>query len=136
MLEFPPLRATAMSRYHNALKIAALSDPRLQQITTRLVEKNDHASWRSFADSQSLGDCQEIVSEIRSFGIPGVEGVFGEIRTDDPYVDEYGEEQEWMTHHWVTVDGRIAEFSKGSLRDHVAWDDPYDPDPEFAEYSS
>ena len=41
-------------------------------------------------------------------------------------IDEYGDEQTLMTHHWIIINGRIYDFSKGTLRDYINWDDVYD----------
>jgi hypothetical protein len=31
-----------------------------------------------------------------------------------------------MTHHWITINDKIYDFSKGTLRDYITWDDVYD----------
>lgn len=45
---------------------------------------------------------------------------------DTEYLDEEGEEQNIMTHHWVTIDGKLFDFTKGTLIDYINWDDVYD----------
>lgn len=82
-------------------------------------------AWRSFVDNQENGDCQGIVSSIID-DFKKVKKVFGEIEVDESYVDEYDEEQTLMTHHWVKINGKIYDFSKGTLRDYINWDDVYD----------
>lgn len=37
-----------------------------------------------------------------------------------------------MTHHWVTIDGEIFEFSKGTLKNYVNWFSYEDPDEDDA----
>ena len=82
-------------------------------------------AWRKFVDNQENGDCQGIVSGI-IYNFKNVNKVFGEIEVDEPYIDEYGDEQTLMTHHWITINGKIYDFSKGTLSDYINWDDMYD----------
>jgi hypothetical protein len=82
-------------------------------------------AWRTFVDNQENGDCQMIVSGI-IYNFKNVKKVFGEIEVDEPYIDEYGEEQTLMTHHWITINDKIYDFSKGTLSDYINWDDIYD----------
>jgi hypothetical protein len=82
-------------------------------------------AWRTFVDNQENGDCQMIVSGI-IHNFKNVKKVFGEIEVDEPYIDEYGEEQTLMTHHWITINDKIYDFSKGTLSDYINWDDIYD----------
>lgn len=82
-------------------------------------------AWEDFVDNQENGDCQGIVSGI-IMNFPQVKKVFGEIEVDEPYIDEDDVEQTLMTHHWVTINGEIYDFSKGTLKDYIDWDDVYD----------
>jgi len=82
-------------------------------------------AWENFVDNQENGDCQGIVSNIIT-DFKSVKKVFGEIEVDEPYTDEYGDEQTLMTHHWVTINDKIYDFSKGTLSDYINWDDVYD----------
>lgn len=82
-------------------------------------------AWKKFVDSQENGGCQGIVSNI-IHDFKNVKKVFGEIEVDEPYIDEYGDEQILMTHHWITINGKIYDFSKGTLSDYINWDDVYD----------
>jgi hypothetical protein len=83
-------------------------------------------AWKHFVDNQENGDCQGIVASIiNGFG-GSVKKVFGEIKVDDPYTDEWGEDQTLMTHHWIEIDGKIYDFSKGTLSDYIQWGDIYD----------
>lgn len=82
-------------------------------------------AWEKFVDNQEMGGCQGIVSSI-IHDFPNVKKVFGEIEVDETYIDEDGEEQSLMTHHWVTINGKIYDFSKGTLRDYIEWNDIYD----------
>ena len=100
---------------------------------------NVELAWKDFVDNQVMGNCQyicQIVSEI-----DGVDHVFGEIEVDYPTyedVDEYDDdvddyievekENYLLTHHWVTINGIIYEFSKGTLKEYIDWDDLYDVD--------
>lgn len=89
-------------------------------------------AWKSFVDSQELGDCQSIVGSIKlilkysksTYG-DRVKAHFGEIEVDEPYIDEYGEEQTLMTHHWITIDDEIYEYSKGTLKNYIDWRNLY-----------
>lgn len=95
-------------------------------------------AWKEFVDSQELGDCQSIVSTIGMMELNGVEAVFGEIEVDNPSYEEDTEYDEEIddevqvekevfefAHHWVTIDGKIYEFSKGTLKDYIDWEDIY-----------
>lgn len=96
----------------------------ISQIKKHLTEYYD--GYEDFIDHQSMGDCQSIVADIiRNF--PEVRKVFGEIEIDDYYRDEYGDEQNLMTHHWVEIDGEYYDFSKGTLKSYIQWCDEYDP---------
>lgn len=79
-----------------------------------------------FVDHQEMGGCQGIVSSI-TLSFPEVKKVFGEIEVDEPYIDEEGEEQNLMTHHWVEINGIPFDFSKGTLKDYIQFEDIYTP---------
>jgi len=53
--------------------------------------------------------------------------VFGEIDIEEPYFDEDGEEQYSMTHHWIRIGNNFFDFSKGTLKDYISFNDIYDP---------
>lgn len=91
-------------------------------IKNYFMEDNDN-DWESVVDDQELGDCQSIVSGIMKLEILGIEKHFGEIQVVNATEDEYYDKI--MTHHWVTYNGKILEFSKGTLKDFVYWDDIY-----------
>ena len=86
-----------------------------------LYNGDQDLAWKKFIDDQENGDCQGIVSGI-IYNFKNVNKVFGEIEVDEPYIDEYGDEQTLMTHHWITINGKIYDFSKGTLRDYINWD--------------
>jgi len=87
---------------------------------------SDYNNWKEFVDSQEMGDCQGIAHDIaRRFGL---KRVFGEIDVDEPYIDDDGEEQNKVTHHWIEMNGDIYDFAKGSLSDYVEFMDKYDPE--------
>ena len=90
-------------------------------------------AWENFVDNQENGDCQDIVSTI-IYDFKTVKKVFGEIEIDEPYIDEDGDEQTLMTHHWITINDKIYDFSKGTLRDYITWDDVYDVNVEGDEW--
>ncbi len=79
-------------------------------------------AWKRYINNQTIGECQEIVSNIvRNF--PQFIKHFGEIEIDNSYMDEYGDEQNLMTHHWVTLNGTIYEFSKGTLNNYIDYNE-------------
>jgi hypothetical protein len=99
----------------------------IEQIKKYLYESDGDESWKEFVDHQEIGNCQTIVADIiRKF--PQVKKYFGEIEVDEPYVDEDGNEQILMTHHWVKINGIPYDFSKGTLKEHIKFDDIYDPE--------
>jgi hypothetical protein len=98
----------------------------IDQIKGMLVEEHGEESWEDFVDNQEIGNCQFISSSIAQDFL-NVKRVFGEIEVDEPYIDEHGDEQNLVTHHWVEIDGRYYDFSKGTLKDYIEWDDMYNP---------
>lgn len=99
----------------------------------KLYNGDLNLAWENFVDNQENGDCQGIVSAI-IHEFKTVKKVFGEIEVDEPYIDEYGDEQTLMTHHWITINDKIYDFSKGTLRDYITWDDIYDVNVEGDEW--
>ena len=99
----------------------------IDEIKIHLYESEDYDNWKKFVDNQSLGDCQGIVRNIiRNF--PSVKKVFGEIEVDEPYIDENGDEQILMSHHWVKIGKDEYDFSKGTLKNYINFSDIYDPE--------
>jgi len=100
----------------------------IEKIKKYLILNSGCNNWEEFVDDQSVGDCQGIVSSIIS-EFPDTKKVFGEIEVD-PYVDEDGEEQSLMTHHWVLINNEIYDFSKGTLKYHMDFDkgEIYEPE--------
>jgi hypothetical protein len=43
---------------------------------------------------------------------------------DHPIEDD-GEIIDMMVHHWVTINDNVYEFSKGTLKDYIDWEDLY-----------
>ncbi len=113
------------------IKKLSLKKPILEQIKNYLYESEGFDSWEEFVDNQELGQCQSIVASIID-KFPKVKKVFGEITVEEPYYDEDGEEQYIMTHHWVSINGKYYDFSKGTLREYLSFDDIYDPEVEDA----
>lgn len=100
----------------------------VDQIKKYIIEDGDYESYEDFIDRQSLGECQSIVAGIIRW-FPQAKKCFGEIEVDEWYIDEDGEEQNLMTHHWVEIDGIQYDFSKGTLTNYIHFDesDLYDP---------
>lgn len=117
-----------MSNYFKELGLIYenLNNNIIEDIKNSLVEYHGEDSWEDFVDNQEIGNCQFIVSYIIS-EFPIAEKVFGEIEVDEPYIDEDGDEQNLMTHHWVIINGTSYDFSKGTLKDYINWDDVYEP---------
>lgn len=96
----------------------------IKEIISRFEEEQERP-WKEIVDDQNIGECQSIVSSIKMWKIPGIKTHFGEIKIECPLdEDDYGKQ---MTHHWVTYKGQPLEFSKGTLRYYVDWEDEYDP---------
>ena len=98
----------------------------IEDIKKSLVEYHGEDSWEDFVDNQEMGNCQFIVSYIID-EFPIAKKVFGEIEVDEPYYDEDGDEQNLMTHHWISIHEIPYDFSKGTLRNYINWNDIYDP---------
>jgi len=91
---------------------------------------NDYdKAWEEMLDETCMGDCQNIAKWIKDIadknGIKGIEHVFGEIK-----ILEGIYENKIMTHHWNTIDGKIYEYSKGTLKNYVDFDNLYSIDAE------
>ena len=96
----------------------------INKIKLSLIEENEEM-WDHIIDNQEMGDCQSIVSGIKRMNINGVKTHFGEIEILNPIEEEYS--NKIMTHHWVTYNGEVLEFSKGTLKEFVDFSDIYDP---------
>lgn len=103
----------------------AVSPSIIEKIKEELVAVNGASDWGEFVDNQTLGDCQGIVSDVVRMGLSGVVRHFGEIQIDAPLDKE--DFDKIMTHHWVSINGEVYEFSKGTLKDYVDFDDLYSP---------
>jgi hypothetical protein len=98
----------------------------IDSVKKYLIEEYDYNTFEDFVDNKELGDCQEIVSAI-CYRFKDAKKVFGEIELSDYYVDENGDEQNIMTHHWILYKNTILDFSKGSLKEYID-DDIYNPE--------
>jgi len=94
----------------------------LENIKQQVAEYNGSDTWEEFIDNQEIGECQFIASVLKDFGF---DSVFGEIEIDDEYIDEDGDPQNLVTHHWSQIGDVIYDFSKGTLKDHIEWGDLY-----------
>jgi hypothetical protein len=103
----------------------------IEDIINYLYNSEGYDNWKEFVDNQYNGQCQSIVSDI-VHNFPMVKKVFGEIEVNDPYIDDYGDEQNLVTHHWVKIMGKYYDFSKGTLKNYISFDDIYDPSIEDA----
>lgn len=119
------------------IKLELLKDASVLYYDNQLIEEysdNVDLAWVDLVDTQELGQCQSVVSSIQLLakqkGWSNIKPVFGEIQIEYPYIDENGDEQFYMTHHWITIDRVIYEFSKGSLKEYIDWNDLYSVDSE------
>jgi len=98
----------------------------LERVKYSLYEYEGYSSWNEFIDHQRLGDCQGIVSSIIS-EFPQFKKHFGHIKTDEPFYSSEDEEViDVMTHHWVSLNGIPYEFSKGTLKHYIKFNNLYD----------
>ena len=129
----------------------------IKKIQSKLMDDNNYNTWQEFVDNQESGDCQGIVLTIQDMNINEVKTFFGEIKVIDGIWDEdqkiylydendYDDDEDdaydtisedehqhdttgkIMTHHWVTINGVICEFSKGTLKKYIDWQDLYNVD--------
>lgn len=75
-------------------------------------------SWEKFVDKQKFGDDIKIVSNI-IHNFNNVKMVSGEILDDNHRLIKY---------HWVKINSKIYDFSKGTLKDYIDWGNIYDVD--------
>lgn len=105
------------------------TDNIIQFLKSELIEWYDYETWDEFVDNQELGQCQSICYHLEDLGkkhnLP-VEGHFGEIDIDEEYYnvneDEYIDK---FAHHWITINDKIFEFSKGTLKNYIDFSDLY-----------
>jgi len=87
----------------------------INEIKIHLMNDAD-CGWDRLIDNQEIGDCQSIVSSIMRLGIKGIKKQFGNIRIEQ----NCGKDEEYdgkeFTHHWVTLNGEILEFSKRNTK--------------------
>jgi len=108
------------------------TDNLVSDIKTELVDYYDYDNWDDFVDDQEMGDCQSICYFIMKSTIDksmDISHHFGEIEIDDNiyniYNVKYDEHINILTHHWISINGGICEFSKGTLKNHIDYDDVY-----------
>lgn len=92
-----------------------------EDIKNHLLEWYDFDTWEDFIQKQEIGDCQILCSGLNK--IFPINSVFGEIKIDNDYIDEYGETQNQVTHHWLLCGESIIDISKGTLKDYIVWSD-------------
>lgn len=110
----------------------------IDYLKSELIDWNGYDTWEEFIDSQEIGQCQTIAKFCDDIGnknnLPIV-WHFGYIHLDEPYYDAMEEEDVYrLTHHWVSINDEICEFSKGTLKNYIEWYNIYDTDPELKEY--
>jgi len=102
-------------------------------LKSELIDYEGYNTWEEFVEQQKLGDCQSIVYKLEDIGkmnkLP-IDAHFGEIEIDDEYYnvneDEYIDR---FVHHWITINGEIFEFSKGTHKNYIEYDDLYNVKP-------
>jgi hypothetical protein len=110
----------------------------IQDIKNFLIEEYDYNNWKEFIDNQKIGDCQSIVFSI-IYNFPICKKYFGEIKVDYPSIydeeiydediDDYVQiekENYLFTHHWIEINNIILDFSKGTLKNNIDWNNIYD----------
>lgn len=101
------------------------SEKYIEKIKKYLVNSENARNWKEFVDKQEIGDCQWIVNSIiRNFS--KAKKVVGEMETDEPYIDENGEYQSKIIHHWIRIGRNEYDFAKGTLKNYIDFDDLYD----------
>lgn len=98
----------------------------VKKIQDYLIKSYNELNWKSMIDQQSIGECQVFVNWIKDLKLPNVHGFFGNIiilESEDYF-------KKVMTHHWITINNEIYEFSKGTLKEYVNWNNLYDVEDE------
>jgi hypothetical protein len=98
-------------------------------IKNRLINYYDLKTWKHFIDNQELGDCQTICNDIiflmKNEKI-NLKHHFGIIIIDNNFYDyKYNEYIKELTHHWISLNNEIYEFSKGTLKHYINYNDIY-----------
>ncbi len=93
-------------------------------------EINKYDTWEEFIEQQKIGDSQNISYQLEEIGkknnLP-VKCHFGEIVLDNYYYDNNtNDEVKTLSHHWITINDDIVEFSKGALKNYIEWNNLYD----------
>jgi len=95
-----------------------------QKAKKYLIELDGYPSWKQFVDHQENGDCYGITHDVAK-RFPATKRVFGHIKADNGRL---------MKHYWIEVNGEIYEFSKGTLKNWIDWENLYETHPEDADY--
>lgn len=106
----------------NEWKLNESTNDIITQIKNELIS-DDYNTWEEYVDNCEMGDCQLITSIIKKMNLPNVKTHFGEISINDPHDEE--DFDKIMTHHWITINDIIYEFSKGTLKDFVNFNNLY-----------
>ena len=104
----------------------------------KAFENDVDLAWVEFVDNQSTGEYQYICDITNFKDLEGVHVINGEVEVDYPSyeeLDEYDDEVDdfvetekenfYFPHQWITINGDIYEFCKGTLRDSIDWEDLY-----------
>jgi hypothetical protein len=98
-----------------------ICDAIAENIKKYLLEYYDYDTWGDFVQKQEVGDCQVLCSNLNT-KFP-VKSVFGEIEIDHEYIDDNGDVQNLVTHHWLLCNNIIIDVSKGTLKNNIEWED-------------
>ncbi len=98
----------------------------------------DYNNWEEFVDNQKLGDSYSIVyklEEICKNNDLTVDICFGELEIENEYYNNNNNEYiDRFAHHWVEMNGRIIDFSKGTVKEYIQWNNLYSVESEVSKY--
>jgi len=104
-------------------------------LKSEIIRYEGYDTWEKFIDNQELAQCIPIAHYLEDIGkeynLP-IKCHFGEINIDEKFYNNNEDEYiDKLSHHWVTINNEIFEFSKGTLKDYIQFSNLYDVDPEY-----
>lgn len=106
----------------------------IEFLKTEIINQYGYKNWEEFVKDQKLGETQSIIYKLEDIGklnkLP-VKVHYGEIDIDKEYYNTNENENiKKLPHHWLTINDKIFEFSKGSLKQYIEYKELYGVNPE------
>lgn len=110
------------------------TDNIIEFLKNEIINSEGYKNWEEFVENQKLGETESIVyklEDISKLNKLSVNVHYGEIEIDKEYHNTNENENiKKLPHHWLTINNKIFEFSKGSLKEYIEYKELYDVEPE------